>query len=58
LRQVKEQIDFRWVREEVKDCYGSKGHVSLDPEIILKLPPPTCLGGLSRRRIRRRKLGE
>jgi transposase len=37
LRQVKEQIDFRWVREEVKDCYGSKGHVSLDPEIILKL---------------------
>lgn len=30
-------IDFEFVRGEVADCYGSKGHVSVDPEVIMKM---------------------
>ncbi|MCH6255885.1 IS1182 family transposase [Puniceicoccaceae bacterium K14] len=37
LRKVLEVVDFSFVREEVKDKYGSNGHVGLDPEVILKL---------------------
>ena len=34
---VKELIDFGFAREEVAHCYGSKGNVSVDPEVILKM---------------------
>lgn len=37
LRLVKEKIDFSFVRSLVGDLYGSNGHVSLDPTIVLKL---------------------
>ncbi len=37
LRKVAERIDFSFVREEVKDCYGTNGNEGIDPEIILKL---------------------
>ncbi len=37
LRKVAQKVDFSFVRQEVKDCYGYNGHVGLDPEIILKL---------------------
>ena len=37
LRQVKETVDFAFVYGEVKDCYGSKGNVSVPPPVILKL---------------------
>lgn len=37
LRKVAQMVDFSFVRQEVKDCYGYNGHVGLDPEIILKL---------------------
>jgi transposase len=37
LRRVAELIDFKFVREEVAHCYGSKGNVSVDPEVILKM---------------------
>ena len=37
LRQVKEQIDFSFVRRDVASLYGRNGHVSIDPEVILKL---------------------
>jgi transposase len=37
LRRVKELIDFGVAREEVAHCYGSKGNVSVDPEVILKM---------------------
>lgn len=37
LRLVKQNIDFSFVRSMVRDCYGSNGHVSLDPTIVLKL---------------------
>jgi transposase len=37
LRAVAAAIDFQFVREEVTHCYGVKGHVSVDPEVILKL---------------------
>ncbi len=37
LRKVAEKVDFSFVRQEVKDCYGYNGHVGLDPEVILKL---------------------
>jgi transposase len=37
LRQIKETVDFAFVYEQVKDCYGVKGNVSVPPPIILKL---------------------
>jgi hypothetical protein len=37
LRRIKELIDFGFAREEVAHCYGSKGNVSVDPEVILKM---------------------
>jgi len=37
LRQVKAAIDFSFAREEVAPCYGAKGNVSVDPEVILKM---------------------
>src|SRR6266705_4625237 len=37
LRRVAAVVDFKFVREEVARCYGSKGHVSVDPEVIMKM---------------------
>jgi len=37
LRRVAALIDFKFVREEVAHCYGSKGNVSVDPEVIMKM---------------------
>src|ERR1700730_19463616 len=37
LRQVKEAIDFGFVREAVAHCYGKKGNESVDPVVILKM---------------------
>ena len=37
LRKVAAKVDFSFVREEVAGKYGSKGNVSVDPEVILKL---------------------
>ena len=37
LRRVQRAIDFSFVRQEVAHSYGSKGHVSVDPEVILKM---------------------
>ena len=37
LRAIRSAIDFSFVRQEVADCYGRNGNVSVDPEVILKL---------------------
>jgi RHS repeat-associated protein len=37
LRRVAGLVDFKFVRGEVADCYGSKGQVSVDPEVIMKM---------------------
>ena len=37
LRRVATAIDFKFVREEVAPRYGSKGNVSVDPEVIMKM---------------------
>jgi transposase len=37
LRRVAALIDFKFVREEVAQSYGSKGNVSVDPEVIMKM---------------------
>ena len=37
LRRVAAAIDFGFVREAVAHCYGSKGNVSVDPEVIMKM---------------------
>ncbi len=37
LRQVKELVDFSFVRQEVSGRYGYNGHESVDPVVILKL---------------------
>ncbi len=34
LRPVAAAIEFGLVREAVEHCYGSKGNVSVDPEVI------------------------
>jgi len=37
LRGVEEHIDFAFVREEVKGCYGYNGNESVDPSVIMKM---------------------
>ena len=37
LRRIREQIDFEFVREEVKECYGYNGNESVDPAVIMKM---------------------
>jgi transposase len=37
LRGVKEQIDFTFVRQEVRGCYGYNGNESVDPAVIMKM---------------------
>lgn len=37
LRLVREQIDFTFVRQEVKEFYGYNGNESVDPAVILKM---------------------
>lgn len=37
LRKILAMCDFSFVREQVKDKYGTKGNVGIDPEIIVKL---------------------
>src|ERR1700719_2703349 len=37
LRQIATAIDFSFVRQEVAQTYGYNGHVSVDPEVIVKM---------------------
>lgn len=37
LRAIRAAVDFRFVRQEVADCYGYNGNESIDPEVVLKL---------------------
>lgn len=37
LRAIREHIDFNFVREEVAQCYGKNGNISVDPAIIIKM---------------------
>jgi len=37
LRKIREQIDFGFVREAVRDCYGYNGNESVDPAVIMKM---------------------
>lgn len=37
LRQIKRVVDFSFIRESVKDCYGYNGNESVDPEVIMKM---------------------
>lgn len=37
LRKIKEQVDFDFIYGEVEETYGTTGHVSLPPPVILKL---------------------
>ena len=37
LRQVARAIDFDFIYKEVQDSYGTNGHVSVPPPVILKL---------------------
>jgi transposase len=37
LRQVKQLVDFDFIYQEVKPCYGVNGNVSVPPPVILKL---------------------
>jgi transposase len=37
LRKIKKLIDFDFIYHEVKDSYGTNGHVSTPPPVILKL---------------------
>ena len=37
LRKIRKHIDFEFIYQEVKDCYGEKGNVSVPPPVILKM---------------------
>jgi transposase len=37
LRKIRSHIDFEFIYNEVKDCYGGKGNVSVPPPVILKM---------------------
>ena len=37
LRKVSELIDFDFIYQEVNECYGHNGNVSVPPPVILKL---------------------
>jgi len=37
LRQIRETIDFTFVRGEVKDFYGYNGNESIDPSVIMRM---------------------
>lgn len=37
LRRIAKRIDFEFVRERVKEFYGTNGHVSEDPIVVVKL---------------------
>ena len=37
LRGIQEHIDFTFVRQEVKNCYGYNGNESVDPAVIMKM---------------------
>jgi len=37
LRAIRRTVDFGFVRQEVARCYGRNGHVSADPEVVMKL---------------------
>lgn len=37
LRKIKKAVDFRFIYDEVKDTYGTRGNVSVPPPVILKL---------------------
>lgn len=37
LRKVKQLVDFNFIRSRVEHLYGIKGHVSVDPAVIIKL---------------------
>jgi transposase len=37
LRRINEVLQLEFVREEVANCYGTKGHVSEDPAVLMKM---------------------
>lgn len=37
LRKIRGLIDFDFIYQEVRDCYGGKGNVSVPPPVILKM---------------------
>lgn len=37
LRKIREQVDFGFVRKEVKKFYGANGNESVDPAVIMKM---------------------
>jgi transposase len=37
LRRIKQLVDFDFIRSQVADRYGTNGHQSVDPAVVLKL---------------------
>ncbi len=37
LRRIQQVVDFTFIRSQVADLYGSCGHTSVDPVVLLKL---------------------
>src|SRR5262245_24303745 len=58
LRQIKEKIDFRFVRSAVAPFYGRDGHESEDPVVILKLMLLLFLDNVASERELMRIVGE
>ena len=58
LRQIDAAVDFRFVREKVKDLYGRDGHESEDPIVIMKLMLLLFMDNISSERELMRIVGE
>lgn len=58
LRQIKDKVDFSFVRPAVVGCYGKDGHESVDPIVIMKLMLLLFLDDVSGERELMRIVGE
>lgn len=58
LRRIEGLVDFGFVREQVKGCYGKDGHESVDPIVIMKLMLLLFLDDVSSERELMRIVGE
>jgi transposase len=58
LRAIRRTVDFGFGRQAVAHCYGCNGHVSADPEVIVKLMFLLFLDNVKSERELRRMLPE
>lgn len=56
LRRIDQIVNFDFVRREVASCYGTNGHVSLDPAMVMRMMLVMYLEGIRSERAFMRQL--